>query len=74
MNITINIVECASNLTHNETCRELIQTIGEHLYDNEDDLFYTNETGDQHYKEEVQDVYNRHYDYFYDEILKCKIN
>ena len=66
--ISINKVELASNLAHKSVMDELIipfQTDGSYsLYENEDDLFIEDENENMIYKDDVQDVFNRWYDYY----------
>ena len=66
--ITINKIELASNLAHKSVIDELIipfQTDGSYsLYENEDDLFIEDEDEILTYKDDVQDVFNKWYDYY----------
>ena len=66
--ISINKIELASNLAHKSVMDELIipfQTNGSYsLYENEDDLFIEDENENLIYKDDVQDVFNRWYDYY----------
>ena len=66
--ITINKIELASNLAHKSVMDELIipfQTDGSYsIYENEDDLFIEDENENMIYKDDVQDVFNRWYDYY----------
>ena len=66
--ISINKVELASNLAHKSVMDELIipfQTDGSYsIYENEDDLFIEDENENMIYKDDVQDVFNRWYDYY----------
>ena len=66
--ITINKIELASNLAHKSVMDELIipfQTDGSYsIYENEDDLFIEDENENMIYKDDVQDVFNRWYDFY----------
>lgn len=67
----INEVELSSNLSFNMTRDELIQ--GEHILD-ESEMFENDEDGGTHYRDSVQSLFDQNYDYFYNEIIKCKID
>lgn len=66
--ISINKIELASNLAHKSVMDELIipfQTDGFYsIYENEDDLFIEDENENMIYKDDVQDFFNRWYDYY----------
>lgn len=66
--ISINKIELASNLAHKSVMDELIipfQTDGSYsIYENEDDLFIEDENENMIYKDDVQDFFNRWYDYY----------
>ena len=66
--ISINTIKLASNLAHKSVMDELIipfQTDGSYsIYENEDDLFIEDENENMIYKDDVQDVFNRWYDYY----------
>ena len=75
MNITINVIEVASDLAHNAMYAEVTSP----LYDGsavlqEEDLYNYDEEGNSTYKEEYQDVFNRHYDYFFDYFFEMMTN
>ena len=67
--VKINPVEVSSILAHQSTIDELViptQTDGEYsIYESEDDLMEEGEDETLYYKEEVQDVFNRWYDYYF---------
>ena len=65
----INEVELACKLADIKVKEELLGT--ELKYKTEEDLVY-NIDGDLYYKEEVQEVFNRWYDYYWDLIIDCK--
>lgn len=73
-NITINIVETAAELANDNTIDEILNPIGDYVllqgFNSEDDLY---EQGSLKYKEEVQDVFNKWYDYYYSKLEKLKI-
>ena len=64
MNVTINILELASELAH----KELVDMVGD-----ENKLFEDPLAGITVYTDEVQDKFNELYDYYYDVILNCKL-
>jgi hypothetical protein len=69
----INEVELACNLADIKVKEELLGT--ELKYKTEEDLFdvkIENEQEVLYYKEEVQEVFNRWYDYYWDLIVDCK--
>ena len=69
MNITINIVEVASDLAHQALLDEIQNPLSEHtLLEDEDELYNFDEEGNGTYKEEYQEIFNRHYDYFFEAI------
>ena len=68
-NITLNKIELASELAHKATVDELVLN-GD--YNSEDDLHNFDDEDVLTYKEEVQDVFNRWYDFYIDEIEKVK--
>jgi len=70
--MNINEVELASNLAHNATKDEIFSPLSDLEITNEDDMWEEDENENTIYKDKVQDVFNRWYDYFYDEITKCK--
>lgn len=63
MNVTVNIIELASELAH----KELIEMVGD-----EDKLFEDPEAGITVYHEHAQDKFNDLYDYYYSIIESCK--
>jgi hypothetical protein len=65
--MNINIIELACNLAEIATEKELVPSI----YNSEDDLFEMDENETERYKEEVQDVFNRHYDFYLEMIENC---
>jgi hypothetical protein len=64
MNVTINILELASELAH----KDLVDMVGD-----ENKLFEDPLAGITSYTDEVQDKFNELYDYYYDVILNCKL-
>jgi hypothetical protein len=57
MNVTINILELASELAH--------EKLLDH-YNNDDSLIYLyDDAGDSYYNDEAQDVFNTYYDKYY---------
>jgi hypothetical protein len=70
----INEVELACKLADIKVKEELLGT--EVKYKTEEDLFDVKIEDEQevlYYKEEVQEVFNRWYDYYLGEIEKCKV-
>lgn len=68
--ITINIVEAASDLAHFAMCDELkisIDDDGEVWEEDPDDV------EDLHYKPENQEIFDRWYDFYYDYLLNKNI-
>lgn len=61
----INEIELASELAHDATVDEL-----SNVYD-EEELYQTDNGDVLIYKDDVQDVFNRHYDYFLSKIEEC---
>jgi hypothetical protein len=64
MNVTINILELASELAHNELKEKHSDSIELYQDTDEDDVYYT---------EEAQDIFNEMYDYYYSVIESCKL-
>jgi len=73
MNITINLLEVASELAHDSTVDEVLNPLSDLQLINEDDMWETDENENTIYKEEVQDIFNKWYDFYYDKLLKYKI-
>lgn len=63
--IQINEIELASELAYDATVDEL-----SNVYD-EEELYKTEDGKVLIYKDDVQDVFNRHYDYFLSKIEEC---
>lgn len=61
----INEIELASELAYDATVDEL-----SNVYD-EEELYQTDDGDVLIYKDDVQDVFNRHYDYFFSKIEEC---
>ena len=61
----INEIELASELAHDATVDEL-----SNVY-NKEELYQTDDGDVLIYKDDVQDVFNRHYDYFLSKIEEC---
>ena len=66
--IRINPVEVASILAHNAVVDELVTD--KQIYLSEDDLWEELQPNELSYKEDVQDVFIRWYDYFYDTLTE----
>jgi hypothetical protein len=73
MNITINLLEVASELAHDSTVNEVLNPLSDLQLINEDDMWKTDENENTIYKEEVQDIFNKWYDFYYDKLLNFKI-
>ena len=70
--ITINIVEASSNLAHNAAKDEMIAN---GLIDEEEEMWVLDDDDKMSlYTDAAQEVHTKWYDYFYDEISKCKSN
>lgn len=65
----INNVELASNLADNAARDEMIE---KHIIAHEDDMWIKDDNGDTHYTEDAQEIFNRFYDYFYDQIEQVR--
>ncbi len=68
----INEIELASNLAHNATWE-----VFSNVLSCEDDLFESDGGDDDDcvvYKENIQDIFNKWYDFFISEIEKCVEN
>ena len=75
MAVKINEVELASELAHAATVDELV--VNGMVYGSEDELFQSDGSDDEEstiYKEDVQNVFNGWYDYFYELIMNCQEN
>lgn len=67
--IQINLVEVASELAE----LDLVNSRDLSKYPQIDDLLVEEDNGGLHYKEEVQDEFNMHYDYWYNLLEKYKL-
>jgi bisphosphoglycerate-dependent phosphoglycerate mutase len=65
--VKVNILELASNLAFSATIDEMIANGS---ISNESEAYVEETEESTRYTEEAQDVFNRWYDYFYDEILR----
>jgi len=65
--VKVNILELASNLAEKAMIDEMIANGS---ISNESEAYVEETEESTRYTEEAQDVFNRWYDYFYDEILK----
>jgi len=65
--VKVNILELASNLAEKAMIDEMIANGS---ISNESEAYVEETEGSTRYTEEAQDVFNRWYDYFYDEILR----
>jgi hypothetical protein len=68
MEISVNLLELASELAHSRTLYE-----SGDICNNEDDMFEDINADVLTYKEEIQDRFNEWYDYYLSEIEKYKI-
>jgi hypothetical protein len=69
--VSVNIVELASELAHEQTKIEMFNNHS--LTDEENARLYVSATdGITTYTDEAQDIFNRLYDYYYNVILKCQ--
>lgn len=69
MNITINLLEVASELAHHATMLELSE-----VYDEETIWALDKQDETYRYPEDVQDIFNGWYDFYYNLIESYKIN
>jgi len=70
--MTVNAIELATNLAYNTAKDEMFR---EELITNEEEMVVEDQDNDcLIYTEQAQEVFNRHYDYYYDEIEKVKQN
>ncbi len=65
MNVTVNILELASELAHNEL-ESVFNEVGVVIYNEDEDTFV--------YTDEAQEVFNELYDKYYTIIEHLKIN
>jgi bisphosphoglycerate-dependent phosphoglycerate mutase len=65
--VKVNILELASNLAEKAMIDEMIANGS---ISNESEAYVKETEESTRYTEEAQDVFNRWYDYFYDEILR----
>ena len=66
MEITINLLEVASELAHEIVCAKFEDDDNE-IYDNATDTISV-------YSEQAQDLFNEWYDYYYNLLINLKIN
>ena len=66
MDITINLLEVASELAHEIVCAKF-EDDASTIYDNATDTITV-------YSEEAQDLFNEWYDYYYNFLLNLKTN
>jgi hypothetical protein len=66
MDITINLLEVASELAHEIVCAKF-EDDANVIYDNATDTITV-------YSEEAQDLFNEWYDYYYNFLLNLKTN
>lgn len=66
MEISINLLEAASELAHEVVCAK---------FEDDDSVIYENTTDTiTVYSEEAQDLFNEWYDHYYDLLINLKIN
>jgi hypothetical protein len=66
MEISINLLEAASELAHEIVCAK---------FEDDDSAIYESPTDTiTNYSEEAQDLFNEWYDYYYDFLLRLKTN
>lgn len=68
--ITINGVELASELAHKRLVDELVESENA-IYQTEDDLWIEDTEDSLIYKDDVQDLFNHWYDYYFSIIEEC---
>ena len=70
--MTVNAIELATNLAYNAAKDEMFR---EELITNEEEMVVEDQDNNcLIYTEQAQEVFNRWYDYYYDEIEKVKQN
>ncbi len=67
----INIGLLASELAYSSMIREMLEN-GQ-INDKDEATVYDDITECYYYTEQAQEIYNKHYDEFYDIILNCKV-
>lgn len=73
MEVKINITEAASDLAHQAMLDEVNNPMYDDFILDEDELYDFDEEGNGTYKEKYQDIFNRHYGYFF-EVLTNKMD
>jgi len=70
MNITINLLEAASELAHESMIKSMLQS---NDIMSPDEVYMTDESGDTYYTDSAQDVFNKHYDYYFNQLNNLAI-
>jgi hypothetical protein len=63
----INVVQAASEIAH----KILVEKCEKDLGINEEDIYIEDSSGELHYKEDIQEIYDTLYDEYYDIIVSC---
>jgi hypothetical protein len=73
--IKINLVEVASGLADLATRRDIVGNDDiEYSSDEWNKIYIEDDEGIKYREEEVQEIFNKHYDYYYDIIDSLKLN
>lgn len=63
----INVVQAAAEIAH----KILVEKCEKDLGINEEDIYIEDASGELHYKEDIQEIYDTLYDEYYDIIVSC---
>jgi hypothetical protein len=70
MNITINLLEAASELAHESMIESMLRS---NNIMSPDEVYLIDGSGDTYYTDSAQDVFNKHYDYFFNQLNRLSI-
>jgi hypothetical protein len=63
----INVVQAAAKIAH----KILVEKCEKDLGINEEDIYIEDASGELHYKEDIQEIYDTLYNEYYDIIVSC---